>query len=172
LHALGFTTAMLSGDHQTTAETVARTLGIDTVLGALKPEQKVAAIRQLQRERGPVLMVGDGVNDSPALAAATCGAAMGVAGSDAAIEAADLALMADDLRKIPLALAIGSSVRRVSRQNVVLSIAVLVAMIPAAVMGLIGVTTAVIVHEAAELLAVANGLRAGRATAGSRSSNA
>ena len=87
---------------------------------------------------------------------------MGAAGTDAAIEAADIALMADDLSKVLTALDFGHKTRRVSAQNIVLSIAVLVVMIPLAVVGLIGVTTAVVVHEAAELLAVANGVRAGR----------
>ena len=86
---------------------------------------------------------------------------MGAAGTDAAIEAADIALMADDLSKVLIALDFGAKTRRVSAQNIVLSIAILVVMIPLAVIGLIGVTTAVVVHEAAELLAVANGARAG-----------
>ncbi len=162
LHQLGVRTAMLTGDNQRTGEAVAKSLGIDDVRADLKPEDKVEAVKQLQQEHGPVLMVGDGVNDAPALAAATCGAAMGAAGTDAALEAADVALMKDDLMKVVEALARGKKARQVSRQNIVLSIAVLVAMIPLAVFGVIGVAFAVLVHEGAELLAVANGLRAGR----------
>ena len=162
LHQLGVRTAMLTGDNQRTGEAVAKSLGIDDVRADLKPDDKVEAVKQLQQEHGPVLMVGDGVNDAPALAAATCGAAMGAAGTDAALEAADVALMKDDLMKVVEALARGKKARQVSRQNIVLSIAVLVAMIPLAVFGVIGVAFAVLVHEGAELLAVANGLRAGR----------
>lgn len=88
--------------------------------------------------------------------------AMGAAGTDAAIEAADIAVMKDDLRKVLTALRYGQAARRISRRNIALSIAVLTAMIPMAVLGVINVATAVIVHEVAELLAVANGLRAGR----------
>lgn len=171
LHHLGVRTIMLTGDNALTGEAIARQLGIDAVRAELKPDQKVAAIKELEQD-GPVLMIGDGVNDAPALATATCGAAMGVAGTDAAIEAADVALMADDLRKVPQALALGERTRLISTQNIVLSIAVLVAMIPMALFGLIGVATAVLVHEVAELLAVVNGLRAGQVTDGSATTTA
>lgn len=163
LHDRGVRTVMLTGDNRLTAAAVAKRLGIDDVRASLKPEDKVAAILELERS-GPVLMVGDGVNDAPALAAATCSAAMGAAGSDAAIEAADIALMADDLRKVTAALDFGLKTRRVSLQNIVLSIAVLIVMIPLAVFGFLGVATTVLVHEVAELLAVANGWRAGIGT--------
>ncbi|MEC9364732.1 MAG: heavy metal translocating P-type ATPase [Pseudomonadota bacterium] len=162
LHRMGVRTAMLTGDNPRTAHAIARTLGIDDVRAELKPDGKVLAVKRLQDEHGPVLMVGDGVNDAPALAAATCGIAMGAAGTDAAIEAADVALMKDDLLKVVEALARGRKARQVSLQNIVFSIGVLALMIPLAVLGVIGVAFAVAVHEGAELLAVANGLRAGR----------
>ena len=160
LHRQGLRTIMLTGDNARTGNAVARIVGIDDVRAELKPDDKVAVVKELAAQ-SPVLMVGDGVNDAPALAAATCGMAMGAAGADAAIEAADIALMKDDLRKVLIALRYGEVARAVSRQNIVLSIVVLAAMIPMAVLGVINVATAVIVHEVAELLAVANGLRAG-----------
>ena len=166
LHALGLRSVMLTGDNARTAQAFARALGIDDVRADLKPEDKVRAVGQLEREHGAVLMVGDGVNDAPALAAATCGMAMGVAGSDAAIEAADIALMADDLLKVEEALRLGRKARRVSMQNIVFSIAILAAMIPLAVAGILGVAMTVLVHETSELLAVANGLRAARINRG------
>ncbi len=162
LHALGVRTAMLTGDNARTARAVARQLGIDDVRADLKPEDKVAAVQQLEKQYGAVLMVGDGVNDAPALAAATCGIAMGAAGTDAAIEAADVALMADDLAKVKEALYLGRKARRVSAQNIVFSLAVLAIMIPFALSGVIGIALTVLVHEGSELLAVANGLRAAR----------
>lgn len=161
LHDMGIRTVMLSGDNQHTAERIAAQLGIDDARGSLKPEDKVSAVSQLLAD-GPVLMVGDGVNDAPALATATCGVAMGAAGSDAAIEAADIALMADDLNKLKEALYLGRKARRVSLQNIVFAIIVLAILIPAGVGGFITITWTVLAHEASELLAVANGLRAGR----------
>lgn len=161
LHGIGIRTVMLTGDNPRTAERVAAELGIDDVRAGLKPEDKVTAVQALA-ESGAVLMVGDGVNDAPALAAATCGVAMGAAGTDAAIEAADIALMADDLAKLEEALRLGRKARRVSRQNIVFSLIVLAVLIPTGVAGLISIALAVLAHEASELLAVANGLRAGR----------
>ena len=161
LHVLGIRTVMLTGDNQRTAQRIAKELGIDDVRAELKPEDKVVAIQALMKD-GPTLMVGDGVNDAPALATATCGMAMGAAGSDAAIEAADIALMADDLSKIEEAMQIGQKARYISKQNIIFSIIVLAILIPAGVGGFITIAVAVLVHEASELLAVANGIRAGR----------
>lgn len=161
LHGLGIRTVMLTGDNPRTAATVAAHAGIDDVRAGLKPDDKVRAVEELLQE-GPTLMVGDGVNDAPALATATCGVAMGAAGTDAAIEAADIALMADDLAKLEEAMQIGQKARRVSRQNIIFALIVLAVLIPAGVGGFITVAMAVLVHEASELLAVANGLRAGR----------
>ena len=164
LHAAGVRTAMLSGDNARTARAVARHLGIEDVRADLKPADKVVAVQQIEKQYGAVLMGGDGVNDAPGRGGAPCGIAMGAGGTDAAIEAADIALMADDLAKVEEALALGRKARRVSVQNIVFSILILAVMIPLAVVGAIGVTVAVAVHETAELLAVANGLRAGRMT--------
>ena len=162
LHAAGLRTAMLTGDNVRTGKALAFRAGIDDVRADLKPEQKVAAVQQLEKQYGAVLMVGDGVNDAPALAAATCGVAMGAAGTDAAIEAADVALMADDLNKLGEALALGRKAWRVSKQNIVFSILILTVLIPMAVGGLISVAIAVVAHETSELLAEANGLRVAR----------
>jgi len=164
LHRLGVSrVVMLSGDHPRTAQAIARELGIDDVRAGLKPEDKVTAIRELDREHGAVAMIGDGVNDAPALAQATIGIAMGTAGTDAAIEAADVALMADDLEKAGFALRIGRKARSISRQNVAFSLVLLAVLIPGAAAGLFTIAFAVTVHEGAELIAVANGLRAARA---------
>jgi Cd2+/Zn2+-exporting ATPase len=159
LHAMGVATIMLTGDNGVTAKAVAADLGIDDIRADLKPEDKTAAIESLKEKYGAVVMMGDGINDAPALAKATVGVAMGTIGTDAAIEAADVALMADDLSKVPEAIAFGKKALSVSNQNIVFSIAVLAVLIPGALLGILGVTLAVIFHEASELLAVGNGLR-------------
>ncbi|WP_243123602.1 cation-translocating P-type ATPase [Thermaerobacter sp. FW80] len=151
---------MLTGDNQRTANAIARELGIDDVRAELKPDDKARIVKALAEEYGGVIMVGDGINDAPALAAATVGMAMGTAGTDAAIEAADVALMADDLRKVAYAVRLGRRARAISRQNIIFSLAVLAILIPGALTGWLGVTLAVAAHEVSELLAVANGLRA------------
>jgi len=165
LRTLGVRSVMLSGDNERAARAVAASLGIEEVFAGLKPEDKVARVRELEaRGKGHVLMVGDGVNDAPALAAAGCGIAMGAAGSDAALEAADVALMADDLAKLPEAIRLGRRALRISRQNIVFSSLLLAVLIPAALTSAISVAAAVLIHEASELLAVANGLRVARAS--------
>ncbi|MBW1991152.1 MAG: cadmium-translocating P-type ATPase [Deltaproteobacteria bacterium] len=162
LHRLGLKTVMLTGDNEATARAVGKLLDIDEIRADLRPEDKIDAVEDLKRRYGPVVMVGDGINDAPALARATVGVAMGTAGTDAAIEAADIALMADDLTKLEFALQLGRKARRISFQNIVFSLTVLAVLIPAALAGLLGVALAVLCHEASELLAVANGLRVAR----------
>jgi len=159
IHALGIQVAMLTGDNEITARAIAAELGIDDVKADLKPEHKIEAIKELEQKFGACAMVGDGINDAPALARATVGIAMGVAGTDAAIEAGDVALMADDLTKVSYAINLGKKAKRISNQNIVFSLLVLIALIPSALVGLIDVAIAVFFHEASELLAVANGLR-------------
>lgn len=161
LQAMGIRVVMLTGDNARTARSVAQALGIDSYLADLKPEDKVRAVHDLEARYGAVLMVGDGINDAPALAAATCGVAMGAAGTDAAIEAADVALMADDLSKVREALWLGATARRISMENIAFSLLLLAVLIPLAVGGFLSVAFAVLVHEVSELLAVANGLRVG-----------
>jgi Cd2+/Zn2+-exporting ATPase len=168
LHAMDIRTVMLTGDNEVTANAVAKDLGIAEVRASLKPEGKIAAIRELKSKYGAVAMIGDGVNDAPALAEATVGIAMGAAGTDAAIEAADVALMADDLSKVPYALRIGRRSNRLGRQNIVFALSVLAIMIPSALVGILSVALAVIFHEASELIAVGNGLRVGKRGDGGR----
>lgn len=159
LHNMAIKVVMLTGDNEVTAKAIAQQLGIDEVRAGLKPEEKLTAIKELEEKYGPVAMVGDGINDAPALAQATLGIAMGTAGTDAAIEAADVALMADDLTKISDALRLGKKARKISIQNIIFSICVLAALIPTALAGVMTVAVAVFFHEASELLAVGNGLR-------------
>lgn len=153
---------MLTGDNRRTAEAIGTELDINEVYAELKPEDKVRVVRELEKRFGRVVMVGDGVNDAPALAASSAGIAMGAIGTDAAIEAADVALMADDLDKVAYAIRVGRKAQGVSRQNIAFSLLLLAVLIPSAVLGFIGVALAVLAHEGAELLAISNGLRAGR----------
>lgn len=159
LKRMGINLVMLTGDNAITAKAIAEHLQIDEVKADLKPEDKIKAVEELIAEHGEVAMVGDGVNDAPALAKATVGIAMGTAGTDAAIEAADVALMADDLEKLVFALELGKKARKVSRQNIVFSLILLAVLVPSALIGFMSVALAVFIHETSEILAVVNGLR-------------
>lgn len=149
---------MISGDNQKVAEAVAQTVGLTEARGDLMPEQKVEEIKKLRTEHGKVAMVGDGVNDAPAMANATVGIAMGAAGSDVALETADVALMADDLAQLPFAVGLSRSTSRVIKQNLWVSLGVVAVLIPSTILGL-SIGTAVIFHEGSTLLVVFNALR-------------
>ena len=161
LHADGYTVAMLTGDNARTATALAKAAGIDWVHADLRPEDKSAIIGQLRAQR-PTAMVGDGVNDAPALATADIGIAMGAMGTDVAIETADVALMGQDLRHLPHALGHARRSRRIMLQNVGMSLALITVLIPLAALGVLGLTAVVAIHELAEVLVIGNGVRAGR----------
>jgi heavy metal translocating P-type ATPase len=160
-------TVMITGDNRRTAEAIAHPAGVDDVLAEQRPEDKAAAIRDLQQRYGGVVMAGDGINDAPALAAATVGVAMGSAGSDAALETADVALMGDDLSKLADALHLARRTRNVVRQNLVLSFAVLAVLVPGALFGVLNLPVAVAGHELSELFVILSGLRLARSGSGS-----
>jgi cation-transporting ATPase G len=152
---------MLTGDNTLTATALAREVGIDQVHADLRPEDKAALVAQLRNQRRTA-MVGDGVNDAPALATADLGIAMGAMGTDVAIETADVALMGEDLRHLPQAFTHARRARRIMLQNVGMSLAIIVVLMPLALTGALGLAAVVLVHEIAEVVVIANGVRAGR----------
>jgi Cd2+/Zn2+-exporting ATPase len=154
---------MLTGDSHPTATAIAADLGIDEFRAELLPEDKVAAVKELQRRYGSVAMVGDGVNDAPALATADVGIAMGVAGSDAALETADVALMADDLLKIPYAFRLSRATVRNIRMNLAISVVMKAAFVVAAVAGVATLWMAILADTGASVIVIANALRLLRA---------
>ena len=164
LRAAGIGVTLLTGDNERTARALAAQAGITDVRAELRPEEKAAAVGELARTT-PTAMIGDGINDAPALAAADLGIAMGVGGSDAAIESADVAFTGHDLRLIPQALEHARRGRAIITQNVGLSILIIAALLPLAVTGLLGLAAVVLIHEVAEVLVILNGLRAARTRA-------
>ena len=148
---------MLSGDNQQVANAVAEEVGLDEARGDLMPDDKVAEIKKLSAHEG-VAMVGDGVNDAPAMAHATVGIAMGAAGSDVALETADVALMADDLNRLPFVVGLSRQTSRIIRQNLWFSLGMVAFLVPATVLGL-QLGAAVVLHEGSTLLVVLNDLR-------------
>jgi Cd2+/Zn2+-exporting ATPase len=157
----GLGVVMLSGDNQATAEAIARAVTVAECHADLLPEDKLERVRAL-RARGPVAMVGDGVNDAPALAAADVGLAMGVRGTDAALETADVVVMSDDLRRIPWAIGLGRRTRAIVAQNVAFSLLLKGAVLGLALAGHASLWAAVGADMGASLLVIANGLRLSR----------
>lgn len=159
----GIGVTMLTGDNARTAAALAAQAGITDVRAELRPEDKASAVAELSKTQ-PTAMIGDGINDAPALAAADLGIAMGVKGADAAIESANVAFTGHDLRLIPQAIAHAHRGRSIINQNVVLSIAIIVVLLPLAITGILGLAAVVFVHEIAEVIVILNGLRAARRT--------
>jgi Cd2+/Zn2+-exporting ATPase len=160
LHALGVErVVMLTGDNERTAQAIAREVGVDEFYADLKPEDKVTRVRELSQRYGHVAMVGDGVNDAPALAEATVGIAMGAAGTDVALETADVALMADDLERLVYGLRLAKRNQSVVNQNLALSIVVITVLVIGAVLGFFTLPIAVLAHEISEFVVVGSGLR-------------
>lgn len=155
---------MLTGDHEGPASGIARELGLDEVRAELLPEDKVRAVQELRGTYGTVAMVGDGVNDAPALAAADVGIAMGVAGTDAALETADVALMADELLKIPFAFRLSRATLRNIKTNVAISLSLKALVLVLAMAGVATLWMAVLADMGASLFVIANGLRLLRTT--------
>jgi Cd2+/Zn2+-exporting ATPase len=149
---------MLTGDNAGVGNAVGRSVGVDEVRAGLLPEDKVTAIRELAAG-GPIAMIGDGVNDAPALANATVGVAMGGAGTAAALETADVALMSDDLGQLPFAIGLSRQARAVIQQNLYVSLGVIAALVIATVSGAVRIGPAVIAHEGSTLVVIANALR-------------
>lgn len=150
---------LLTGDHEASARAAAAAVGIDEVRAGLLPDEKLVAVRELRQRHGALAMIGDGVNDAPALAAADVGIAMGVAGTDAALETADIALMADELPKIPYALRLSRATTRNIRANIAFSLALKAAFLILAIAGAATLWMAVVADMGASLIVIANALR-------------
>jgi Cd2+/Zn2+-exporting ATPase len=150
---------LVTGDNEVVAAHVARAVGIDDVHASALPERKLEIVRELHERRGPVAMVGDGVNDAPALATATLGVAMGGAGTDVALEAADLVLMGDDLTRLPYALALGRAARRTVAISLAFALGVVVLLAATVMVEGLSLPLAVVGHEGSTVLVALNGLR-------------
>lgn len=150
---------MLTGDNERVARSIGSQVGIDDVKAGLLPEQKIGEVRALLASYGRVAMVGDGVNDAPALAAATVGVAMGAGGTDVALEAADVALMADDLSKVGFVIGLSRAARRIVIQNVTISMGVVAVLVPLAALDVVNLAGAVVLHEGSTVVVAFNALR-------------
>ncbi|WP_037321287.1 heavy metal translocating P-type ATPase [Salegentibacter sp. Hel_I_6] len=150
---------MLTGDNQKVADAVAEEIGLTDAWGSLLPEEKVEVIKKLKEKESKVAMVGDGVNDAPAMANSTVGIAMGAAGSDVALETADIALMADKLETLPFAIGLSRQSKSIIKQNLWVSLGIVALLIPATIFGFANIGVAVVIHEGSTLLVVFNALR-------------
>jgi len=159
LHALGVSSVMLTGDNTATAKSIARQAGIDDARGDLLPEDKLTAIEEMQKRYGLTAMTGDGINDAPALARSDMGFAMGGAGTDTAMEAADVVIMNDDLRRIPETIRLSRRTRTILLQNIVLALGVKSVFLVLAIFGSATMWMAIFADMGASLLVIFNGLR-------------
>ena len=150
---------MLTGDNQQVADAVAKEIGLTDAWGSLLPEEKVDAIKKLKEQESKVAMVGDGVNDAPAMANSTVGIAMGAAGSDVALETADIALMGDKLEALPFAIGLSRKAKGIIKQNLWVSLGIVAILIPLTISGIATIGPAVLIHEGSTLLVVFNALR-------------
>lgn len=155
----GIAVAMLTGDQEQTAKAIAAEAGIDIVFSELLPEDKVKRVKELKEQYGHVVMVGDGVNDAPALATASVGIAMGAGGSDAALETANVVLLKDDIGKIADSIMLGRRTARIVKQNMAFALCVIVLLIASNFIGGIALPLGVIGHEGSTILVILNGLR-------------
>jgi Cd2+/Zn2+-exporting ATPase len=155
---MGIKVVMLTGDSTTTAQIIGEQVGVDEVYSELLPQHKVDIIKRLG-EYGKVAMVGDGVNDAPALAISSVGIAMGAAGTDVALETANVVLMADDISKVAYAITLGRRTTRVVKQNVTFAIAVILVLVLSNFFGNINLPVGVIGHEGSTILVIISGLR-------------
>ncbi len=168
LHALGVTSVMLTGDNEATAKTIAKQAGIDDARGNLLPEDKLMAIEELQKRYGLTAMTGDGINDAPALARSDIGFAMGVAGTDTAMEAADVVIMNDDLRRIPETIVLSRKTQAILWQNITLALGIKAVFLVLALFNGASMWMAVFADMGASLLVVFNGLRLLRVNLGEK----
>lgn len=159
LKGLGLRAVMLTGDNEGTAQAIAAQTGVDEYLAQLLPENKVETVRRLQDEHGKVAMVGDGINDAPAMAVADIGIAMGAAGTDVAMETGDIVLMSDDLAKIVPALRLSRRSVNNIRENIFASLLLVVVLVPLALFGVVGLLPGLLLNEVSALVVIANALR-------------
>lgn len=159
LQSIGVKTAMLTGDHHATAEVIAKEAGIDILFADLLPQEKAKIVQGLRKTYKNVAMVGDGVNDAPALATANVGVAMGAVGSDVALETADIVLMNDQLPRLPYAIALGKRASRIVKENIAFSLLVILTLIASNFGASLPLPIGVIGHEGSTILVILNGLR-------------
>ncbi|QRM88440.1 heavy metal translocating P-type ATPase [Lacinutrix sp. WUR7] len=150
---------MLTGDHQNVGDAIAKQIGLTEAKGNLLPEDKVTAIKNLLATDGKIAMVGDGVNDAPAMALSTVSVAMGAAGSDVALETADVALMSDKIENLPFVIGLSRASKRIIKENIFISLAVVAVLVPVTILGLTNIGIAVLFHEGSTVIVVINALR-------------